>query len=138
MNAGPYDDFFEEFRRVVHASGRRAGWSPFKYVDAWRALVREVSAGYGGDYDDYWDDLSVRDQLELALTSPSLDAWPAWRQLRSEIQKADDDLREAVAAGPLVRPDLPWWAARLPPRAGGDFAEEAESVFGVELTVIDD
>ncbi|WP_152364022.1 hypothetical protein [Microlunatus speluncae] len=130
--------FFNEFRSVVQAGGRRSGWSPFQFVDAWRTFVREVGEGYADDLYEYWNELFVRDHLEVALGSDALDSWEAWRGLRTQIEAADDEFRGIIGEGPLVRPDEPWWRARLPPRASEDFVEEAERMFKVKLTSVDD
>lgn len=127
------DEFFDEFRRLVKPTGRRSNWSPFQFVDAWRTFVQEVRDGYEGDIYEYWNDLFIRKHLETALNSQSLDSWEAWRSLREQIHIADEEFREILSAGPLVRPDDSWWGARLPPRAGDEFVEEAENIFGVQL-----
>ncbi|WP_152364018.1 hypothetical protein [Microlunatus speluncae] len=84
MSREPGHDFTAAFRKVVRATGRRTHWSPFEFVDAWRTFVRQVRDGYDGALYEYQDELFLRARLEAALRSRTLDAWPAWRDLRAE------------------------------------------------------
>lgn len=52
------------------------------------------------------------------------------------IRAADEPLREVLARGPLVRPNEPWWRARLPPCGGEDFVDEMFHQYGVRLQVV--
>jgi len=132
------EEFFNEFRRVVRPSGRWSSWSPYQFVDGWRTFVGEVRDGWTEDYYDYENDLFIRDCLQAALDHDGLNSWDAWQQLRTQIEGIDNDFREVLAEGPLVKPDAQWWwRARLPPRAGEDFVEEVERIFKVKLALVD-
>lgn len=125
--------FREAFNAAVDPQGRRASWHPLQYIEAWRALVDEVAAGYSGDLYEYENDLSVRDDLQVALNTPDLGAFPEWVELQVQVGKVDSLLRDLLSVGPEVRPDSAWWRARLPAHAGSEFAQDVERLFGVEI-----
>lgn len=128
-------DFGESFNAAVEPRGRRSSWPPVRFVEAWRSLVDEVAIGYAGDLYEYENELAVRDALEVALKSVDPNAFPEWAELQKEIVEIDDALLELLRGGHEVRPDAVWWRARLPERAGAEFAADAARLFGVQVRV---
>lgn len=102
-------------------------------MEAWDAFVAEVEAGYAGDLYEYEDELSVRDDLETALSSHDLVNHAEWKDLRAQVIAIDDRLRRLLEGGPGTRPDSPWWRSRLPAHAGDELAKDAQRLFGVEV-----
>lgn len=125
----------ETFRSVVQPQGLRADWSPFQFVEAWIDFVDQAVAGYSGDLYEYEDELTVRDDLHLALEAAPLQAVDDWLPQEERIAAADERLRELLSRGPLVRPGAPWWRERLPPYAGEDLAADASRLFNVDVQV---
>lgn len=121
------------FVAAVAARGRRTTWGPVQFIEAWQAFVAEVAAGYAGDLYEYENELSVRDDLQVALNSPDLGDYPEWANLQGQIVTIDGRLRSLLEEGPVVRSDSEWWRARLPARAGAELAEAAKRLFGVEI-----
>ncbi len=77
----------------------------------------------------------MRDDLQAALSSQRLVDYPEWADLQAQIVAIDGRLHTLLDEGPEVRPGSEWWRARLPARAGGEFAEDAKRLFGVEVDI---
>jgi hypothetical protein len=123
----------QAFIAAVAAQGRRATWGLLQFIEAWQTFVVEVAAGYSGDLYEYENELSVRDDLEFALSNPDLQKYPEWADLQAAITTIDSRFRSLLEQGPGVHLDAKWWRARLPARAGAEFAEDAKRLFGVEV-----
>lgn len=123
----------ERFHAVVQSHGRRADWSPAVFVEAWSDFVDQVVSGYSGDLYEYENDLSVRDDLELALNDEELKKLDAWALLAERIGASDESFRNLLARGPVVHSGVRWWHERLPPYAGDDLAADASRVLAVHV-----
>jgi hypothetical protein len=92
-------------------------------VDAWASLVESVEDGYTMTVDDYTNDLSVREWLEIAepmLTERVLES------LRSRLAPLDERFRRAtvVPARGLPGCGAGWWC-RLPQTLVKELREDA-------------
>src|SRR5689334_316728 len=102
----------------LHASGWATHVTAHNLLVDWHRLAQEVS-DYLGTVDDYTNDLTVRDALELVLTwaTPSLRA-----RLAPEVEVSDEAFRAGtaedggVAIGRYFRVDSTsgWWWKRRP------------------------
>lgn len=125
-----------KFIEVVRAEGRRATWSPGLFVEAWSSFVDQVVAGYSGDLYEYENEVSVRDDLDRALTASTLRQFDNWRDLAEIVIRHDRQLQAVLDRGPVVKSEGPWWRKRLPPYAGEDLASDSLRVFGVILEAV--
>ncbi|MCP2256279.1 hypothetical protein LY13_005069 [Prauserella aidingensis] len=125
----------EMFRSTVQPQGLRVEWSPNQFVEAWNDFVDQVISGYSGDLYEYEDELTIRDDLQLALSDARLHGLDGWRQLAERVAASDARLRGLLTNGPVVRPDAPWWRERLPPFGGEDLVADASRLFNVDLGV---
>ena len=129
-------NFNEAFRTVVCARGRRASWHVAQFLDAWGGFVEAVESGYPGDLYEYEDELSVRDDVERAMSSHELPPYPGWAEFHERLIELDNRLISILAVGPQVRPGSPWWRARLPKYGGPELAEDAARLFGATVEVV--
>ncbi|WP_108490957.1 hypothetical protein [Promicromonospora sp. AC04] len=106
------------------------------FVEAWQTLVDEVEAGYGGDLYEYEAELLVREDLERAMVSSELASVDGWASIGAQILVADSQFRELL--GPVVREGSPWWKARVPARAGAEFAADVQRIYGVTIEASDE
>lgn len=127
---------YESFRSVVAPKGRRATWLPLQFVEAWQEFVAEAMAGFSGDLYEYENEITVRNDLELALGSRELQSNPEWLELQRPILAADELFKELLARGPSVRPGADWWHERVPPHAGDEFIEDARRMYGVRVEAV--
>lgn len=125
----------ELFQSIVKPQGRRTTWPPLLFVEAWLTFVEEVISGYSGDLYEYENELSVRDELETALTDDRLAALEGWAPFAESVREADERLRTVLAQGPLVRSGNSWWRERLPASAGDELVADAARLFNVVIDV---
>ena len=110
--------------RDVEAALHRDGWASFVSYDQelrdWRRLAREVNA-YPATIDDYTNDLTSRDALELILQRCPT---PLTERLSAPVSTIDELFRAATVPdvseliGQFYRTDdkSGWWWRRLPER----------------------
>jgi hypothetical protein len=79
-------------------------------VQAWESLVEQLEEGY----DEYWNDLSIRDSIEVVLADPRL---AAYAQL-AEIGRSASTL-ERKSGRPAARAEGGVLRASLPPAGPG-------------------
>src|SRR5271165_2920457 len=62
---------------------------PAELVTMWDAFVTSGEEGYQWDFSEYMDEMSVRDQLEVLLTSDKLQGFSEQQELRQVVEKID-------------------------------------------------
>lgn len=128
--------FEAAFKKVVSLSGRRAYWRSWEFVDIWEEMVDEIINGYEWSLYEYEDEISVRDDLEKALESSSLNQFHDWSGLVRRTLAADNKLEDLLGRGAEIRDSEFWWHRRIPPHGGPDFVEDVKRIYGICLDTI--
>lgn len=126
------DDRIDAWLRARGASGALVGLGLEGLVREWEATVASIAAGYRLTWDDYVNDLDLRQIVEELLSAEPDTRGPLLRRLRA----ADATLREAtlpsatcvwgedVAARHRWNPRRSWWYWAVPRRAGRDLVDD--------------
>jgi hypothetical protein len=104
--------------------------SPERLLRDWQRLVEHVESGYGHLYEEYTNELGVRDSLEdvASIVSPS-----SQDKVRVAVRPWDDRFERATAftQEPIFRQRLcepaRWWWYRIPKRANDSFLRQLEA-----------
>ena len=127
------------FQSALLRDGQIQTGSVSEMVGAWEDLVEASQAGYGWDLSEFDDELAVRERLEAALSDAELARHPSWAAYRQAIERADATFREllqpGVERGP---PSGKWWERGVLRRAGKEYAEDVESLYGAHVEVVDE
>jgi len=101
-------------------------------LDHWDSLVQAVEEGYDLTFDDYLNDMELRDVLQGALEAAALEQRQA---AEKKVIKLDQRFRDlTVECPPIVGeraarenghdPSEHWWFFRRPKKPAPDFEEE--------------
>jgi hypothetical protein len=110
--------------RVLHEQGWRQSWTLNQQVDSWVGLVETVEDGYRMTIDDYTNDLSVRQWLELArpLLTERVRA-----SLDGRLAPLDERFKAATRETAVKLPGAgPFWWSRLPKVLVDELAEDVQ------------
>jgi hypothetical protein len=127
-------DFGQAFSDFVRSTGRWRDVEPDALVQRWRKFAGDCAAGYAGDSDDYFNDLTVRSTLAKALNELSLNDYPEIRELEIEVAEIDAMLRPLMRtdAFPKFPPDE-WWNRGVVELARPRLVAELRERCGVQI-----
>jgi hypothetical protein len=101
-------------------------------IDHWDSLVQAVEEGYDLTFDDYLNDMDLRDVLQGALEAAALDQRQAVEKGVATLDSRFRDL--TIECGPIFGervarenghdPAEHWWYFRRPKKPAPDFEEE--------------
>lgn len=128
-------DFLRAFRGTVIALGVRRLVTPTDVVGSWRGFVEQCEEGYADNIYEFENDLAVRDLIMRILDNAVLRNYSQMAWVRDEIDQIDARYQSLLLAEE-VRPDRPWWEARIPRLAGEELAAHFAAQYGVTVTVV--
>jgi hypothetical protein len=125
--------FVETFREVTGPRGRLE--LPTGLVEAWEQAVEFVARGYDFGYDEYINDIGVRDTIERVLTDGRLRDFPQMAWIRDSVRATDDRFRGLLQLDrELSSPvPLPWWHRHPPRYAEAELVQDLRSRHGLRL-----
>lgn len=133
-----YDpDFVSAFSQLMQRGGRWRNYEPVELISQWSNLVARCAAGFTGDVEDYFNDLTARSDLEDAMQARELSRFTQMAQLREAVLKSDARFREIIV--PDVFPKFPmsqWWNRGVVRYAGHRLVEELYESYGVRIELI--
>lgn len=132
------EGFEEAFASFVRGTGRWRDVEPGALVSRWKNFVDRCEEGYGGNAEDYFNDLTSRDSLEKALNSVELRRFPELALLHEEVRLTDVRFRAILI--PDVFPKLPeesWWARGVVRFARGRLVDDMRREYHVEVALIE-
>ncbi|GAB3559499.1 hypothetical protein J2S53_002033 [Actinopolyspora lacussalsi] len=133
-SSGSFRDAFVE---VVRESGQWRDLEPDALLGRWDRFVADCDKGYPYDREDYFNDRTLRDSIEVALNTPELQEFSGMVVFRTRVEIIDARFR------PLLIPDVfpkfdegRWWARGLVRYARRKLVSELWESFGVEITEV--
>jgi hypothetical protein len=130
-------EFQEAFSRFVRRSGRWRDIEPDALLSRWRDFVGSCEEGYGGDVEDYFNDLTTRDSLEQALNSAELQRFSELALVHEQVLELDS--RFGAILIPDVFPGLPeasWWARGVVRFARPRLVNDLRREYHVEVALV--
>jgi hypothetical protein len=131
-------NFEEEFSSFIRASGRWRDTAPEALLGRWSRFVEDCEQGYPHDAEDYFNDLTSRDSLELALTSVELQQFPEMSQLRARVEEIDSRFRALLI--PEAFPGIPdkfWWARGMVKAGRKRLVEDVRREYRINLIEVE-
>jgi hypothetical protein len=93
-------------------------------IRAWNELVAQVEAGYDWSIDEYWNDLTCREQLaRIEQAAPAVADW-----LNQELQDPDERFRAATRESGRPQPEAKWFMNRIPRHPGPELARDVDGL----------
>jgi hypothetical protein len=108
---------------------------PTEVLGMWEQFVDACEQGYDWSIYEYDNDILVRDLIQTLLGDPRLVTITQMSWFRERVTEIDNRFKALSVAGPVVRPEAPWWRARVPAYAGPELAADLESRYGVIINV---
>ncbi|PZG46999.1 hypothetical protein C1I98_13800 [Spongiactinospora gelatinilytica] len=97
----------------------------------WATFVEQCEQGYSGEAEDYFNDLTVRADLEKAMTDAGLQKFPELAQLRAVVVTLDERFRALLLPDAFPRMQN-WWARGVVKSAKRRLVEELRRDFHIE------
>jgi hypothetical protein len=131
----PRGGFQEAFTAFMRKGGRWRNCEPDALRDAWASFVRSCVAGYEGEGEDYFNELTARSSLERAFQEPSLARFEEeMGALRSAVAEIDESFRRILDPDAFPRvPPSDWWVRGMVKYAGPRLAEELRETHHVHI-----
>ncbi len=130
-------DFVAAFSQFMQRGGRWRNYEPVELISQWSNLVSRCVAGFTGDVEDYFNELTARSDLEDAMQAQELSRFTQMAQLREAVMESDARFREAIV--PDVFPKFPmsqWWNRGAVRYAGRRLVEELHESYGVRIELM--
>jgi hypothetical protein len=130
------DNFLAAFEEFLGRNGWPATTSPWHIVEQWKTLVDQAAAGtYQGGFDEYSNELTIRDLLAKALEDPLLKRYAAMATVRDRVREADSRLKKAFLSEVEIGGALEdsWWRRGVLAKAGSAYVEDMARIFGISI-----
>lgn len=130
-------DFVAGFSRVVRRGGRWRNCEPVELVAQWSGLVSNCISGFSGGVEDYFNELTSRDDLEDAINAPELSRFSEIWQVKDAVLAADGEFGKILI--PDVFPKFPasqWWNRGIVRYAGPCLVKELRQAYGITIDAV--
>ncbi|MGC7097318.1 hypothetical protein ACPZ19_21800 [Amycolatopsis lurida] len=128
--------FLAAFDAAIPERDRRFGTTPDDHLAAWQQIIDWVADCYRDNFYEYRNDLYIRELIEKMLAHPDLAEYAELADFRQRVDELDERFRALLRPGPTEpAPDLPWWKARIPARAGAELAQHYRDHHGLTIEV---
>ncbi|MEV5826808.1 hypothetical protein AB0L25_14625 [Spirillospora sp. NPDC052242] len=136
MNAET-SDFLRVYEDVLPQRVRDRYRSPATLLDAWSQFVELCVSGYPYGFDEFINDLAVRDFIESISADARVLENSARAEFYATVQKVDETFRSLLQQGvDIGSADRPWWRRGVLKRAGDEYVQDMEDQFGVQVESI--
>lgn len=131
------DDYMRTFLEVVASQGWRRAFSPGEVIEMWDSFVSSCEEGYGWSIYEYYNEISVRDLIEVLLDQPTLREAPQQTWFREGVEEIDRRFNSLIKNGPKASGSTgrSWWRAQFPRYGGQEFAADVQARTGVSIEV---
>jgi hypothetical protein len=126
--------FETAFAEFTVASGRWRDTTPSELLARWSKLVSECEAGYLGDAEDYFNDLTSRDAIERAVRNEDLCRYDEMVAFKEQVARIDERFRALLEPDAFPRiPAEDWWARGVVRSAGPRLVRDLRDRYGVVI-----
>lgn len=126
----------KDFLSKVDEIFRRRGWmkevSPASLLKDWTLFVEECEKGYPDNIYEYYNDIRVREWIELILSAPELQTFPEREMFASNVAKIDRRFRNLLLPG-ISLPKSMWWEQGVLQYAGRELKDDLLGLYDVEI-----
>lgn len=124
---------------VKEIFGQR-GWthevSPASLLKDWLLFVEECEKGYPNNIYEYYNDIRVREWIELILSAPQLQQFPELEEFASNILLIDKRF-QALLLPDVSLPKSFWWEKGVPRYGGREFRDDLVNLYGIKIELLE-
>ena len=125
--------FPEWYRQTAAALGWRRVDNLDVALAAWSDFIDECTRGYTFGLEEYTNDLSVRDALQLVFAEEA-DRLAGAEDVRRRVRELDGRFRALLQPGVVAEPgESRWWRAGVLRRGGPTLASDLEEEYGIAM-----
>jgi hypothetical protein len=129
--------YLARFREIVRQNGWPDSTTPAELLDRWMGLASSAEEGYRWTIDEYLNELTARDLLEKVVNDPILEGEADVQELRARVEAADHRLRAVLRQDVQIgEPGQPWWRRGVLSRAGDEYVEDLDRIYGIRITPV--
>jgi hypothetical protein len=116
------------------------GWphevSPASLLRDWSLFVEECEKGYSDNIYEYYNDIRVREWIELILSAPELQQFPELKEFASNVLPIDKRF-QALFLPDVSLPKSFWWEKWIPRYAGQELRDDFAGLYGIEIELLE-
>ncbi|MBI5610857.1 MAG: hypothetical protein HY902_18405 [Deltaproteobacteria bacterium] len=102
-------------------------------IESWEAFVEECATGYSFDIAEYRNELRVRNEIEVLVSSERLRRYKDHDSFVAIVRAIDERFKALGHATWHFATASTWWERVVPVRAGHDFASYCLQVYGFRI-----
>jgi hypothetical protein len=106
--------------------------SPASLLKDWTLFVEECEKGYSDNIYEYYNDIRVREWIELILSAPELQIYPEIQEFASNVSDIDQKFRKLLRSD-VSLPKLVWWEQGVLQYAGRELKNDLLDLYDIEI-----
>ena len=124
------------FLASVERIFRQHGWgpevSPASLLRDWSLFVEDCETGYSDNIYEYYNDIRVREWIELILSAPELQQFPELKEFASNLLPIDRRF-QALLLPDVSLPKSFWWEKGVLRYAGQELKDDLMNSYGIKI-----
>lgn len=128
------------FLAKVQEIFRRRGWvgeiSPASLLKDWTLFVEECERGYPDNIYEYYNDIRIREWIEVILSALELQQFPELTEFAFNISSVDKKF-QALLLPDVSLPGSTWWEQGVLRYAGKELKDDLMRSYDIEIEVIE-
>ncbi len=128
-----------DFGPSIQALFASRGWPremwPHGMLKDWQAFIEECVRGYSDNIYEYWNDIRVREWIELVLSVPELQSMVGYKEFAAAVFVLDKQFKNLLIPGVIVPGRKFWWEAGVLKSAGAELAKDFRIEYDIQITI---
>jgi hypothetical protein len=129
------NEFVLHFKKVLETKGQEP-FSPFQLLSWWAGFVIGCEEGYQWTIYEYYDEIGVREKIEIVLNDPQLQPHSEMAEFRKPVYAIDERFKHLALPGVETEYQRNWWERIILKRGGQEYADDIYRNYGVKIEVI--
>jgi len=130
----------ESYLKRVQEVFSRKGWTrtmvPATLLDDWRRFVELCLLGYPDNIYEYYNDIRVREWIELILTAEQLNELAEQDEFKVKVEEVDQQFRNLLLPQVTVPGKSFWWEKGVLKYAGEELVNDYKKEYDIEIARI--
>ena len=134
------DSLFAETTKETLANWSRPDYpypsTPLALLKSWKAMIEICKKGYQDNISEYDNDLSIREAIELVLSSERSKEYPEFTEFLEKVNRLDEEFSEFLQTDITRSEYANWWLQRAPKYGCAELADDFFQIYGIRITVV--